>query len=86
MLAELGLSAIELDDGSKVTVQATYGAHIKVADREEPGGSRQRLRGHHQEHCQLQRRGEDRRLWTLWKRHKRWVTSQSKKPRSTRKR
>mgnify|MGYP001174351419 FL=1 len=34
MLAELGLNAIELDDGSKVTVQATYGAHIKVADRE----------------------------------------------------
>ncbi len=33
MLAELGLNAIELDDGSKVTVQATYGAHIKVADR-----------------------------------------------------
>ena len=35
MLAELGLNAIELDDGSKVTVQPTYGAHIKVADREE---------------------------------------------------
>lgn len=35
MLAELGLNAIELDDGSKVTVQATYGAHIKVDNREE---------------------------------------------------
>ena len=29
MLAELGLNAIELDDGSKVTVQATYGAPSK---------------------------------------------------------
>ena len=35
MLAELGLNAIELDDGSKVTVEPTYGGHIKVADREE---------------------------------------------------
>ena len=33
MLAELGLNSIELDDGSKVTVKATYGGSIRVDDR-----------------------------------------------------
>ena len=30
MLLELGLSSFELEDGSKVTVRPTYGAHIKA--------------------------------------------------------
>jgi hypothetical protein len=34
MLQELGLSSFELDDGSKVTVRPTYGAHIKAENRE----------------------------------------------------
>ena len=34
MLLELGLSAFELDDGSKVTVRPTYGAHIKAENKE----------------------------------------------------
>lgn len=33
MLAELGLNAFELDDGSKVTVRPTYGAHIKAENK-----------------------------------------------------
>lgn len=34
MLLELGLSSFELDDGSKVTVRPTYGAHIKADNKE----------------------------------------------------
>lgn len=34
MLLELGLSAFELDDGAKVTVRPTYGAHIKAENKE----------------------------------------------------
>jgi hypothetical protein len=34
MLLELGLSSFELEDGSKVTVRPTYGAHIKAENRE----------------------------------------------------
>jgi hypothetical protein len=34
MLQELGLSSFELDDGSKITVRPTYGAHIKAENRE----------------------------------------------------
>lgn len=34
MLQELGLSSFELEDGSKVTVRPTYGAHIKAENRE----------------------------------------------------
>lgn len=33
MLAEMGLSAFRLDDGSMVEVKQTYGASIRVADR-----------------------------------------------------
>tara|TARA_R110000868_G_scaffold24983_1_gene97718 strand:+ start:1882 stop:2514 length:633 start_codon:yes stop_codon:yes gene_type:complete len=33
MLSEMGISAFELDDGSKVVVKSTYGASIRVADR-----------------------------------------------------
>ena len=53
MLAELGLNAIELDDGSKVTVQATYGAHIKVADREKLQWLRDNDLGTSSSTCQL---------------------------------
>ena len=35
MLQEIGLASLELDDGSKVTVRPTYGAHIKIDNREE---------------------------------------------------
>ena len=34
MLQELGLSSFTLDDGSKVTVRPTFGAHIKAENRE----------------------------------------------------
>jgi hypothetical protein len=34
LLAELGLSAFELDDGAKVMVKPTYGAHIKADEKE----------------------------------------------------
>jgi len=34
MLQELGLNSFELEDGSKVTVRPTYGAHIKAENRE----------------------------------------------------
>jgi hypothetical protein len=34
MLLELGLSSFELDDGSKVTMRPTYGAHIKAENKE----------------------------------------------------
>ena len=33
MLLELGLSSFELEDGSKVTVRPTYGAHIKAENK-----------------------------------------------------
>jgi len=33
MLSEMGISAFELDDGSKVVVKSTYGGSIRVADR-----------------------------------------------------
>lgn len=33
LLAELGLNAFELDDGSKVSVRPTYGAHIKAENK-----------------------------------------------------
>jgi hypothetical protein len=35
MLQEIGLASLELDDGSKVTVRPTYGAHIKIDNREQ---------------------------------------------------
>mgnify|MGYP003655915171 FL=1 len=34
MLTEMGLSAFELEDGSKISVKQTYGAHIKVDNKE----------------------------------------------------
>ena len=34
MLQELGLNSFELEDGSKVTVRPTFGAHIKAENRE----------------------------------------------------
>mgnify|MGYP004450904509 FL=1 len=34
MLTEMGLSAFELADGSKISVKQTYGAHIKVDNKE----------------------------------------------------
>ncbi len=34
MLQELGLNSFELEDGSKVSVRPTYGAHIKAENRE----------------------------------------------------
>lgn len=37
-LQELGISSFELDDGSKVTVRSTYGAHIKNENKEEAFG------------------------------------------------
>ncbi len=33
MLLELGLNSFELEDGSKVTVRPTYGAHIKAENK-----------------------------------------------------
>ena len=35
MLQELGLSGFTLEDGSSITIKPTYGAHIKVSDRED---------------------------------------------------
>ena len=35
MLAEIGMSEFKLDDGSSVTVKQTYGASIRVDNREE---------------------------------------------------
>mgnify|MGYP003146236260 CR=1 FL=1 len=35
ILQELGLSGFTLDDGSSITIKPTYGAHIKVSNREE---------------------------------------------------
>lgn len=43
LLGELGLNAFELDDGSKVTVRPTYGAHIKADSKED---AFEWLRGH----------------------------------------
>lgn len=34
MLLELGLSSFELDDGSKISVKPTYGAHIKADNKD----------------------------------------------------
>jgi|TARA_R100001530_G_scaffold15220_2_gene13609 uncharacterized small protein (DUF1192 family) len=34
MLTEMGLSAFELEDGSKISLKQTYGAHIKVDNKE----------------------------------------------------
>jgi len=35
MLQELGLTGFTLEDGSSISVKPTYGAHIKVSDRED---------------------------------------------------
>ena len=35
MLQEIGLNSFELDDGSKIEVRPTYGAHIKIDNREQ---------------------------------------------------
>ena len=35
ILQELGMTGFTLDDGSSISIKPTYGAHIKVSDKEE---------------------------------------------------